>query len=148
MQITSAMRNGITLTNTFETGTPTAPESTKASIPTGGVTSPISMSITIITPNHIGSQPIAWTSGYITGMVRITAEKKDVRICATDLEVGINCVVSEVQIEKEGEVVIPADRLAAIVRESIDDVLAVEADEGVCRITGADSHFTIYGHDH
>ncbi|UCE49172.1 MAG: DNA polymerase III subunit beta [Phycisphaerales bacterium] len=77
--------------------------------------------------------------------VQITAEDKEVRICATDLEVGINYSISEVQIEKAGEVIVPADRLAAIVRESVDEVLVVEASDGKCEIRGADSHFTIYG---
>ena len=79
--------------------------------------------------------------------VQITAEEKEVRICATDLEVGINYLVSEVQVEKPGEVIVPADRLAAIVRESVDDVLAIESSNGTCEIKGADSHFTIYGHE-
>ncbi|TKJ33849.1 MAG: DNA polymerase III subunit beta [Planctomycetes bacterium B3_Pla] len=79
--------------------------------------------------------------------VRITAEEKEVRICATDLEVGINYTISEVQVEKTGDVVVPGDRLAAIVRESIDEVLLIEASEGKCEIKGADSHFTIYGQE-
>ena len=79
--------------------------------------------------------------------VQINASEKDVRICATDLEVGINYLISEVKVEQTGEVVVPADRLAAIVRESVDEVLSMEAEEGLCKITGADSHFTIYGHD-
>jgi len=79
--------------------------------------------------------------------VQITAEEKEVRICATDLEVGINYLVSEVQVEKPGEVIVPADRLAAIVRESVDEVLVLEAAEGTCEIKGADSHFTIYGQE-
>jgi DNA polymerase III subunit beta len=79
--------------------------------------------------------------------VKITADKKEVRIYATDLEVGINYSISEVQVEQEGEVVIPADRLAAIVRESADEVLVVQAQEGTCEIKGSDSHFTIYGQD-
>jgi len=79
--------------------------------------------------------------------VQITAEEKEVRMCATDLEVGINYLISEVQVEKPGEVIIPADRLAAIVRESVDEVLLLEAAEGTCEIKGADSHFTIYGHE-
>ncbi len=77
--------------------------------------------------------------------VRITAAEKQVQICATDLEVGINYSVCEVAVGEVGEVVVPADRLAAIVRESADEVLSVEADEGKCEIRGADSHFTIYG---
>ena len=79
--------------------------------------------------------------------VKITAAGKDVRICATDLEVGINYAISEVQVEKEGEIVVPADKLAAVVRESMDDTLSVQAAEGACEIKGADSHFMIYGQE-
>ena len=79
--------------------------------------------------------------------VRITTDEKSVKICATDLEVGINYTLSQVQIDKPGEVVIPADRLTAIVRESDDEILEMEAEEASCHIRGADSHFTIYGHD-
>ncbi|MFC1675871.1 DNA polymerase III subunit beta [Planctomycetota bacterium] len=79
--------------------------------------------------------------------VKISASEKDVRICATDLEVGINYCLSEVEVEKAGEIVVPADRLAAIVRESVDEVLSLEADAGVCKIKGSDSNFTIYGQE-
>ena len=34
--------------------------------------------------------------------VQITAEDKEVRMCATDMEVGINYSISEVQVEKTG----------------------------------------------
>ena len=77
--------------------------------------------------------------------VNITANEKDVRICATDLEVGINYSITTVQVEQTGQIVVPADKLAAIVHESVDNVLLFEVKEGVCTITGADSHFTIYG---
>ena len=79
--------------------------------------------------------------------VQINASEKEVRICATDLEVGINYLISEVQVEEAGEVVIPADRLAAIVRESVDEVLLLELEDGNCRIKGADSNFTIYSQE-
>ena len=79
--------------------------------------------------------------------VRITAGEADVRICATDLEVGINYLLSEVQVDQAGEVVVPADRLTAIVRESVDEVLSLEGTEGKCEIRGSDSHFTIYGQE-
>jgi len=83
----------------------------------------------------------------ILSCIQITADKNEVRICATDLEVGVNYLVSEAQVEQAGEVVVPADRVAAIVRESMDDVLSLDAAEGTCEIRGADSHFTIYGQD-
>ena len=79
--------------------------------------------------------------------VQIVADDKEVRICATDLEVGINYLISEVQIEEPGEAVVPADRLLAVVRESVDEVLSLESSEGTCQIKGVDSHFKIYGHE-
>lgn len=79
--------------------------------------------------------------------VQITAVEKSVHICATDLEVGINYIVPEVQVEEAGEVIVPADRLAAVVRESMDEVLLLQAEEGTCKVEGADSHFTIYGQE-
>jgi len=83
----------------------------------------------------------------ILSCVKITATENDVQICATDLEVGINYQIAEVQVEQAGEIVVPADRFFAVVRESTDEVLSVEAAEGTCKIVGSDSHFTIYGHD-
>jgi DNA polymerase-3 subunit beta len=53
--------------------------------------------------------------------VRVAADKDGVRICATDLEVGINYMVSEAKVDEAGDVVVPAERLAAIVRESADE---------------------------
>jgi DNA polymerase-3 subunit beta len=79
--------------------------------------------------------------------VQVAADEKNVHICATDLEVGINYLVSEVQVEEAGEVIVPADRLTAIVRESTDEVLLLQAEDGTCKIEGADSHFTIYGQE-
>jgi DNA polymerase-3 subunit beta len=79
--------------------------------------------------------------------VQLCASEKEVRICATDLEVGLNHLISEVQIDRPGEVIVPADRLAAIVRESVEEVLSLEAAEGKCEIRGSDSHFTIYGQE-
>ncbi len=79
--------------------------------------------------------------------VHITSGEQDVSIGATDLEVGIKYLVSEVQVEQDGEVVVQADRLNAIVRESSDEVLTLETTEGACEIKGADSHFSIFGQE-
>lgn len=79
--------------------------------------------------------------------VLVTATERDVQISGTDLEIGLTCSISGVQVEQQGDVVVEADRLAAIVRESADDVLSLEASEGTCEVMGADSHFTVYGQD-
>jgi len=77
--------------------------------------------------------------------ILIIAEEKSVSIKATDLEAGIFYTIPQVQVEKAGEVVIPADKLASVVRESTDETLTLEADEGACEITGSDSHYHIFG---
>jgi DNA polymerase-3 subunit beta len=79
--------------------------------------------------------------------VQISADKKGVHICATDLEVGINFAIDGVKVDEAGEVVVPADRLAAVVRESVDEVLLLQAAEGTCKVEGVDSHFTIFGQE-
>jgi len=79
--------------------------------------------------------------------VRIVASDKQVRICATNLEVGLNYLVSEVEVAREGELVVEANHLADIVRESSEDVLVLEAKDSTCEIRGTDSRFTIYGQD-
>jgi DNA polymerase-3 subunit beta len=79
--------------------------------------------------------------------VRISAADKDVRICATNLEIGLNYLVSEVEVQEDGEIVVEANHLADIVRESTDDVLVLATTEHGCEIRGADSRFTIYGQD-
>ena len=79
--------------------------------------------------------------------VRITTEADAVTISGTDLEVGINYQIVQVEIAEQGDIVVPADKLLSIIRESIDEVIELEAAEATVSIRGADSHFTIYGHD-
>lgn len=79
--------------------------------------------------------------------VRIAVAGKEMRIYATNLELGLEYLISEVDVEQEGEVVVEADRLAAIIRESIEDVLVLESIDTTCEIRGADSHFKVYGQD-
>lgn len=79
--------------------------------------------------------------------LRITTEQDSVRISATDLEAGITCLVSQVEIAEQGDLVVPADKLSSIVRESFDDVIALEATESAVYLVGSDSRFTIYSHD-
>jgi len=65
-------------------------------------------------------------------------------VSATDLEVGLTILVSGATVEREGDAVLDADRLARIVRESGDEVLVLDCSDEVCEITGQDSRFTIF----
>lgn len=80
--------------------------------------------------------------------IKLTAESEggnnSLTIAATDLEVSIRYTDNQVQIEQPGETLVPADKFRDIVRESLDDTLAIEIDKDVCHIRGQDSHFKIY----
>src|SRR5215218_10282476 len=58
--------------------------------------------------------------------VKLTAADDRLTIAATDLEVAIRYSDSQVQIEQAGEALVPADKLRDIVRESVDDTVAIE----------------------
>jgi len=76
--------------------------------------------------------------------VKLTAEGDKLTLAATDLEVAIRYSDSQVQIERAGEALIPADNLRDIVRESVDDTLSLDVEANICHIKGADSHFKIF----
>ncbi|MFH0981965.1 MAG: DNA polymerase III subunit beta [Planctomycetota bacterium] len=65
-------------------------------------------------------------------------------LIATDLEIGIRMVLNQVEVAEQNRVLVSADKLAQIVRESGDDVLEIEADGSVCHVRGKGSHFQIY----
>src|SRR5437588_333366 len=76
--------------------------------------------------------------------VKLTAEDDALTLSATDLEVAIRYTDNQVQIEQAGEVLVPADHFRDIVRESVDDTLAIEVTGDNANIRGQDSHFKIF----
>lgn len=79
--------------------------------------------------------------------VRIVAEKDVVHLSGTDLEAGITYMISQVEVDKTGQAVVPADKFTSIVRESFDEVIEIETDENAAHIKCSDSFFTIYTQD-
>lgn len=65
-------------------------------------------------------------------------------VAATDLEVGVRLHVTQVQVEKTGRVLVPADKISQIVRESSDEVLELEQSDQTLHVRGHDSHFQIF----
>jgi len=79
--------------------------------------------------------------------VRIEAHGDFVLLLATDLEVGIRCAVNQVEVTETGEVLVLADMLAQIVRESTDDLLSLELEGNNLHVRGDDSHFQVVTQD-
>jgi len=75
------------------------------------------------------------------------AEASGLVLSATDLEVGLRLGVAEVDVEREGEAAIPADKLSQIARACEDPTLTIETDDHTVHIRGAGSHFKVFGYD-
>src|SRR5919112_803442 len=96
-----------------------------------------------------GNVVAARTPKPVLQCVKLTAADDRLTVAATDLEVAIRYSDAQVQIEQAGEVLVPADKLRDIVRESVDDTVSIEVstekDSGTyANIRGQDSHFKIF----
>src|ERR1700730_13747651 len=94
--------------------------------------------------NVCGNVVASRTPKPVLQCVKLTAADDRLTIAATDLEVAIRYSDSQVQIEQAGETLLPADKFRDIVRESVDDTLAIEVTGDTANIRGQDSHFKIY----
>ena len=95
----------------------------------------------------VGSIVAGRTPKPVLQCVKLVAAEGVLSLLATDLEVGCRYQLPQVEILEEGEALVPADRLAAIVRESMEETLTLEVQKETCTITGSGSRFIIYGYD-
>jgi DNA polymerase-3 subunit beta len=91
-----------------------------------------------------GNVVAARTPKPVLQCVKMTVGEDRLTLAATDLEVAIRYSDSQVQVEQPGEVLLPADKLRDIVRESVDDTLSIEVAGTDATIKGQDSQFKIY----
>ena len=77
--------------------------------------------------------------------LRLTAGHGQLRLSATDLEIGVAQSIDEVDVQQEGEVLVPADKLSQIVKASDDPTLTLEADGDRLRIRGLGSNWSLHG---
>jgi DNA polymerase-3 subunit beta len=80
--------------------------------------------------------------------VKLIAKDKTLTLLATDLEASCRYQLTAVQVEKEGQALVPAERLSGIVRESgSDESLSLDTDKETCHVRGKASHFKVFGFD-
>ena len=96
----------------------------------------------------VGSIVAARTPKPVLQCIKLVAGNKMLILQATDLEAACRYQIAAVQVEQEGEALVPAERLAGIVRESADeDSLTIETEKEACVIRGAGSRFKVFGYD-
>lgn len=91
-----------------------------------------------------GNVVAARTPKPVLQCVKLTAHENYLTVAATDLEVAIRFTNHQVQIEQQGEALVPADKIRDIVRESVDDTLAIDVTKDSAQIRGQDSLFKIF----
>lgn len=79
--------------------------------------------------------------------VKLAARDGTLLVEATDQDIRLSLTLPSVQIAAEGEALVPADKLAQIVRSSDDSTLTIEMEKHVALIKGQDAKFRIYGYD-
>ncbi len=97
--------------------------------------------------NIIGGVVAVRSPSPVLVCVKIVARDGSLLLSATDLEVGLRLGVDQVDVQEEGEALIPADKLAQIVRASEDATLTLDTDDHAIEIRGGDSHFKVFGFD-
>lgn len=84
--------------------------------------------------------------------VKLSATKVDgtgeLTLAATDAEIAIKLSLSQVDVQRPGDALIPADKLRAIVSaEDGESTLTLEVEGENCHIRGADAHFKVFGYN-
>jgi len=75
--------------------------------------------------------------------VHVEAQADVLLLSATDLELSLQCAVTQVEVAKPGETLVVADTLNRIVRECVDEILTVETTGNNLEVRGTGSRFQI-----
>src|SRR5262245_25724317 len=83
--------------------------------------------------------------------VKLSATKAggagELMLSATDAEIALKLTLTQVDVQKPGEALIPADKLRQIVSaEDNEPTLTLEVENDGCHIRGADAHFKVFGY--
>jgi len=96
----------------------------------------------------VGSIVASRTPKPVLQCIKLVAAGNVLTLMGTDLEAGARYNLTAVQIEQEGEALIPADRFAGIVRESAgEDSLTLATEKEAVTIHGSGSRFKVFGYD-
>jgi DNA polymerase-3 subunit beta len=84
--------------------------------------------------------------------VKLTAAREakgagTLEVTATDLEFGIRYAVGGVEVKEEGTLVLPAARMAGILREVTDADITIDSDGNLAHIKTTDANFKVVGAD-
>ncbi|HWB20578.1 MAG TPA: DNA polymerase III subunit beta [Phycisphaerales bacterium] len=97
--------------------------------------------------SHLSSVVAGRTPSPVLQCVSLSATKGLLTLAGTDQEVGLRMSLDKVDVQKEGSALVPADKLAQIIRACEDPTITLEAKDNALHIKGSDAHFKIFGFD-
>jgi DNA polymerase-3 subunit beta len=95
----------------------------------------------------VGSVVATRTPKPILQCVRVEASSDFILLTATDQEIGVRYAVNQVEVTRQGDTLVSADKMASIVRDAPDDLLVMEMEGSKMHLRGADSHFQVVCQD-
>ncbi len=78
--------------------------------------------------------------------VKLSGQDGRLILSATDGEISLTLTVDRVDIEEDGEVLVPADKLSQIARSCDDATLTIVGDDDKLNIRSSDSRFKVFGY--
>ncbi len=94
-----------------------------------------------------GSVVMARTTIPVLLCVKLSARDGALQVQATDQDIRLSLSLASVEVHSDGDALIPADKLAQIVRSCDDTTLTLEMDKTVASVRGDDAKFRVYGYD-
>ena len=83
--------------------------------------------------------------------VKLTAHKEKgggaLEIACTDLEFGLKLTIPATEVKEEGTLVLPAARMAGILREASEQDVTIDSDGNLAHIRMPDANFKVVGID-
>jgi len=83
--------------------------------------------------------------------VKLSAHKEKsgghLELACTDMEFGLKYSVPASEVKEEGTLVLPASRMAGILREAGDDAVSIESDGNLAQVRLSDANFKVVGID-
>jgi DNA polymerase-3 subunit beta len=77
--------------------------------------------------------------------VRITGQDGHLKLAATDTEVSLTLTIDRVDLQQDGDILIPADKFSQIARSCDDATITIASDSESLLVRSSDSRFKVFG---
>ena len=95
---------------------------------------------------HVNGVITTRTPKPILECIKLEAKNGMLTLSGTDLETAVRVGTGRVDIQEDGEALVPADKMTQICRNTFDATLAIEVKDDITHIRGEGTKFKIFGH--